>query len=625
MKKSKKCGKKIAIKFCGAIYNTYISCVNNSPPAGCYDHLNREELIVQLHQRDELVMTQKGLLDDYQRELAEAAAMMKELNRLLGIRNKKIFGSTSEKGIPGKTDSEPCSDYLPYEDVPKSDVQPLEPEQQQQAPKIVVAVQPPPKPPSPRAYKKPHPGRYRIPDHIPREERHIYPEGYESSWDKRELDPEKTERLSLRIQLVAEVTIRHKYARREGIIMAPFPLEDPFYKYKATCQLVAQMMWLRFTMHMPYYRFRQVIGESTVSYATLIGWCSRAFDILMALRPLLHQEILKDAKLLSMDETTFKLMDTPSHIDAFRAELKKREEEMLKKNGEVKVKGKGRNKETVDDQEEGDDDRDMELELKAGIKKGKIVMRGQMWVLLNMARGLVLFEYSPSRETINARLMLDGYAGPLMADAYTAYKGAAKKANGDIDLLNCWSHARRLFRDAYDRKNPDPVITELLLRIARLYEIETEIKGSSPPRKKRIRKRSIKQLLRMKKYLDAKVQQYAPKEPMAKAIQYVMNQWVFLFNYTRYGEAPIDNNAVERAIRPITVSRKNVLFLGSVEHAAGSSLLYSLMHSCRLQKIDSREWLMDVMAKIQTTPKEQLVDLLPHRWKLKQKGKAPPG
>lgn len=57
------------------------------------------------------------------------------------------------------------------------------------------------------------------------------------------------------------------------------------------------------------------------------------------------------------------------------------------------------------------DDEEMEHELKAGGAKGKIVQKGQMWTLLNPATGLVLFEYSPSRSTINARLMLFRFPG----------------------------------------------------------------------------------------------------------------------------------------------------------------------------------------------------------------------
>lgn len=252
-----------------------------------------------------------------------------------------------------------------------------------------------------------------------------------------------------------------------------------------------------------------------------------------------------------------------------------------------------------------------------------MVLKGQMWTLLNPAAGLVLFEYSPSRATINARLMLAGYKGLLMADAYTAYRKLAKSSGIPVTLLSCWAHARRRFLDSQDHNNPDPVVREVISRIAELYRIEKQIKGQSPRKKKKVRKRSITLLRSLKKYLELKIQLYAPKEAVAAAIQYCLNHWEALSAYTHHGIAPIGNNATERAIRPITVSRKNVLFLGSVEHAAGASLMYSLMHCCQLQSIDPMVWLLDVMKKIETYPKNQLADLLPHKWKRNQNNKPP--
>ena len=155
----------------------------------------------------------------------------------------------------------------------------------------------------------------------------------------------------------------------------------------------------------------------------------------------------------------------------------------------------------------------------------------------------------------------------------------------------------------------------MIARIAELYKIEKEIKGRSARKKKRVRKRSATLLRSLKKYLELQLPNYAPKEAVAKAIQYCLNHWDALSAYTRYPIAPIDNNQTERTIRPITVNRKNVLFLGSVEHAKGSALMYSLMECCRLQEVDPMAWLLDIMKTIQSHPTDQLVNLLPHKWK----------
>jgi transposase len=560
-----------------------------------YDCLDRPALIQLVQEKDRIIA-------DGQQDLLLAVEKIGELSRILNLRNKKLFGSSSEKS--NRLLATGPSDYIEFEEVSNSGtVEPATKEGSKDG-KPLAKKQP---------YSRPHPGRYAIPAHIPRQERHIYPEGYAPSW-KRELPAERTERLSLKIELIAEVTIRHKYAREEGFVIAPCPLNDPFYKYKATTELVAHMMMLRFVMHLPYYRFRQLLFGCPVAYQTLIGWARRAFDLLAPLGPCLQQEIVREAKLVCMDESHFKLLDTPAKVAAFRDQLKQQalvlEPPPSKQGGKSPINL---------------DDEDMEEELSAGAAKGKVVLKGQMWALLNPVKGLALFEYSPSRATINALLMLKNYQGLLMADAYTVYRRLSKLMGVSITLLSCWAHARRGFLESQDPKNPDPVVGEVIARIAELYKIEKEIKGFSPRKKKKVRKRSATLLRALKKYLECQLPKYAPKEAVAQAIQYCLNHWNALSAYTHYGIAPIDNNQTERTIRPITVNRKNVLFLGSVEHAKGAALLYSLMECCRLQRVDPMTWLLDVMKTIETYPPDQLADLLPHKWKrTKQIGKSLP-
>jgi len=566
-----------------------------------YDCLDRPALIQLLLEKDRIIA-------DGQQDLMMAIEKIGELSRILNLRNKKQFGSSSEKcNRPLATVP---SDYIEFEEVSHGEATaPLAGNESKACGKTLV-----PK----RTYNRPHPGRYAIPGHIRREEHHIYPEGYNPSWN-RELPPERTERLSIKIELIAEVTIRHKFARGEGFAMAPYPLNDPFYKHKATPELIAHMMMMRFVMHLPYYRFRQLLFGCPVAYQTLIGWAGRAFDVLAPLEPPLREEMVREAELLCMDESHFKLLDTPAKVTAFKEQLKQRALEM-----EPTASKKGLKPPKAETDLIGMDDEDMEEELKAGVSKGKVVLKGQMWVLLNPVAGLALFDYSPSRATINALLMLGNYQGLLMADAYTVYRRLAKLLGVSITLLSCWAHARRRFLESQDPKNPDPVVGEVIARIAELYKIEKEIKGLSPRKKKKVRKRSATLLRSLKKYLELQLPKYAPKEAVAQAIQYCLNHWNALSAYTHYGIAPIDNNATERAIRPITVNRKNVLFLGSVEHAKGAALMYSLMECCRLQKVDPLAWLRDVMKNIETYPKDHLVHLLPHRWKKRMKNDKPP-
>jgi hypothetical protein len=56
--------------------------------------------------------------------------------------------------------------------------------------------------------------------------------------------------------------------------------------------------------------------------------------------------------------------------------------------------------------------------------------------------------------------------------------------------------------------------------------------------------------------------------------------------YSRHKNGIIENNLTKRAIQPIAVDRKNILFLESLNHASDAALLYSLIECCKVQRID---------------------------------------
>jgi hypothetical protein len=574
-----------------------------------YDHLDKPALIA-------LVMKRDIIIQEQQQDLLNAAEQIEKISRLLKLRTKKIFGSSSEKSSHNNAPED-----IEFEELKDKDTD-TDKDKDVQEDKAMQPVQENPSsvtvPKKKRIYKNGHPGRSPLPDHLRRVVEHFYPEGYQPDWN-RELPPEITERLVFKLDVFVKADIYHKYARNGNFAMAPRPLDDPFYKYKATTDLVCLMMHLRFGLHLPYYRFLQLLPGCGLSYNTLIGWSARGFEILMPLKAILAEEILKDAKLVCMDETPFKLLDTPAKVMEFRTELKA--QETVLKELTAKEEAEGGNKKqnktvpSLETNDEEDGNADLEAELAAGVVKGKVVLRGQMWTLLNPILRLVSYEFSSSRSTINVIRMLKGYKGALMADAYTAYRRLARLYPEAIILLACWAHARRKIFESQDPKFHDKVVKEIMRRIGALYEIERKIKGRSPKTKKKLRKQSTKILRSLKKYMESKQEEYVPKEPVYIAIQYCLNHWDALSAYPRQKFSIIDNNPAERAIKPLTIARKNILFLGSVKHSEGAALLYSLMECCKLQKINPQAWLLDVMKRIECHPKNQLADLLPHRWK----------
>jgi hypothetical protein len=88
-----------------------------------------------------------------------------------------------------------------------------------------------------------------------------------------------------------------------------------------------------------------------------------------------------------------------------------------------------------------------------------------------------------------------------------------------------------------------------------------------------------------------------------------------LTRYLDAGFLAIDNNAAERALRPIAVGRKNWLHLGSDKGGRTAAVLMSLVQSCQALKIEPFAYLRDVLDRVSTHPASQIADLLPDVWK----------
>ena len=76
----------------------------------------------------------------------------------------------------------------------------------------------------------------------------------------------------------------------------------------------------------------------------------------------------------------------------------------------------------------------------------------------------------------------------------------------------------------------------------------------------------------------------------------------------------MDNNACERALRPLVVGRKNWQVAGSARGAEVAANLYSLIGTCKALDIDPEKYLADVLVAVSTTPESQVARLTPWEW-----------
>jgi len=247
--------------------------------------------------------------------------------------------------------------------------------------------------------------------------------------------------------------------------------------------------------------------------------------------------------------------------------------------------------------------------------------KSYMWV---MARGsprggprAVIYNYNISRSQIVVEKLLRGYTGYVQSDEFPGYN-LVDKTDGLI-RMGCWAHVRRQFIDAL-KTNPrggsGTVANEVITKIKLLYDVERNIKDLTPDDVVAARReRSLPILADLKKLEEEYSPQIPPKSATGKALTYMRNAWAHLTTYVDCGHADIDNNYVERAIRPFTTGRKNWMFADTPAGAHASAALYSIVETAKANKIDPYQYLRLIFTELPKIPEGGSVDhLLP--WNL---------
>lgn len=239
--------------------------------------------------------------------------------------------------------------------------------------------------------------------------------------------------------------------------------------------------------------------------------------------------------------------------------------------------------------------------------------KGFFWVYQDSLARLVYFDYQPGRGRAGPESILKDFKGYLQTDGYEVYDSFDKKAG--IMQLHCMAHARRKFHDALD--NDKECAEYVLSEMQKLYAIERMSKDAGLSFEQRQEKRQLEAVPVLKDLGEWMKQRYMNgllKGDIAEALAYSIKRWDTLSLYTTDGRLQIDNNAVERSIRPVAIGRKNYLFCGSHEAAKRAAMLYSLLGTCKLHDVNPYDWLKDVLTRIPTHYINKIQELLPHRW-----------
>ena len=156
---------------------------------------------------------------------------------------------------------------------------------------------------------------------------------------------------------------------------------------------------------------------------------------------------------------------------------------------------------------------------------------------------------------------------------------------------------------------------EALRFIATLYEIEGRGRDLPPDKRRALRQSETVPLLsELKGWLEAHYATLLPRGPLAQAFGYVLSNWQALNRFTENGSLAPDTNLVERTLRPIAIGRKAWLFAGSLRGGHAAAIAFSLIETCKLNRVEPFAYLKDVLGRINSHRVDRLDELLPFNW-----------
>ena len=232
---------------------------------------------------------------------------------------------------------------------------------------------------------------------------------------------------------------------------------------------------------------------------------------------------------------------------------------------------------------------------------------GYFWALCRDERNwnpdaepAVIYQYDPSRAGAVAEGILEGAAIRfLTTDGYAGYNRLFRKdgSNDGLDSARCWAHARRNFFEAH-LATKSPLANKIVKLIRKMYAVEKVARGLPPDEREKLRQ---EQSLPVLTEIRSELVKSAPKAQglLKKAIDYTLKAFEALQRFIFDGRIEIDNNAIERCIRGIALTKKNSLFAGNHEAAKTWAIYYSLIESSRLNGINPRSYLNWVVEQIE--------------------------
>ena len=375
--------------------------------------------------------------------------------------------------------------------------------------------------------------------------------------------------------------IRKKYKDPRGNyyeVNLPDKYKNCMCRTSATESLIVEILTMHFYYNVTIGDIEKWLRSLGLNYShsTIMGWIELAADILEPLDNVLQQEILSDTNVHS-DETTLKTCD-------------------------CRLPDKGEREEDVEPEEH----------------------YFKRWLFSHYSPMHNLVQYVFHDRGRRTREAEQKYLEEVKHKIYLHSDGAQLyKCYDTTELIvrvACLVHIRRpLFKLRHVFKAGRIVqIIDLIFHLDK--EIKKNYKDNESIREQRCLQ--ISPLLNdMKSELESLRDALDPaKEPeLLKAVNYALKEYPCILHCLEDGTVDFSNNCCERQIRRIAKYRNNSFFVGSPEAGKRFARLQSVFGNIRNHNLNPQIYLCDVFRNIKniaTGAKEEMVNLLAHRWQL---------
>lgn len=193
----------------------------------------------------------------------------------------------------------------------------------------------------------------------------------------------------------------------------------------------------------------------------------------------------------------------------------------------------------------------------------------------------------------------------LMSDVYSGYGKAIRDANLEreqkalpkIQGIYCNAHARRRFKEATERFPHDAQF--FIDEYKKIYQLEATLIDNPPEQALDIRKTMGPHFNAMRLRAIELVPIYPEKSAIGKALAYLLKNFKEFTAFISNAELPIDNNPQERLLRNPVIGRKTWYGTHSKRGAETMTVLFSITESCKLNHVNPREFLKQLVEDIQ--------------------------